>query len=64
MSGPEKDLFNGPNQTACATCQAIHPTPEKALACREEHEKESRRERARRFARGGGSQFKKPEAAR
>lgn len=61
MSGPAKDLFGDPNESACSVCGSIYKSQDRARECREEHERQERRQRARAFARTGVSQFKKSE---
>lgn len=53
-----------PAKYLCDGCGVIYRTESKLRECIEEHEKKARRDRARAFAKGGPSRFKKPEAAR
>ncbi len=64
MSGPTKDLFSEPNDTACRECHTIFKgrlAEKYALECARSHELERRREKARAFARTGVSQYPKSE---
>lgn len=62
MSGPAKDLIGEPNDAACAECHTIYSGPkaaEKVSRCKVEHELGRRREKARAWARGGPTQYRK-----